>query len=166
MDELVASLPASQQPGMMGFLPASTYELTVLDAILRGYVRELERTGRSADRERSLRAIGDSIANDNLTSVFKIVLAMVKPHTFIEKLPTLWSLYFADSDVTAEIVGDRGGTFTVRGVEVAFLAPIVCAWLEFGMRLIGAPQPHRCTEAQWDAGVIAPREARYSLRWG
>jgi hypothetical protein len=166
VDEIIASLPAEQRPGSVGFLSASTYDLAVLDGILRGYHRELERTGRAAETERHMRAIGLSIAEDNLNTMFKLVLSIVKPHTFVEKIPSLWNLYISDADASAKVTGERAGQCVVRGVDVAFLAPIVCSWIEFGLRNVGAKEPIRCSEVHWSAGIIATREARYIVQWG
>jgi len=166
VDEIIASLPAEQRPGSLGFLSASTYDLAVIDGILRGYHRELERTRRAAETERHMRAIGSSIAEDNLNTVFKLVLSLVTPHTFVEKLPSLWSLCFSDADASAKVTAERAGQCVVRGLDVAFLAPIACSWIEFGLRHVGAKEPIRCSEVQWSAGVIATREARYTVQWG
>lgn len=166
VDELIAALPAAQRPGSMGYLSASTYELSLIDALLRGYQRELERSGRAKDVEKSMRAIGDSIAEDNLNSVFKVVLSLVKPQTFIEKLPTLWGLYFTNADVSVKLTSDRSGLCVVRGVTVAHIAPIACSWIEFGLRHVGAKPPIRCAEDNWRAGVIAANELRFQVEWG
>ncbi|MFO0560033.1 MAG: hypothetical protein U0269_18610 [Polyangiales bacterium] len=165
-DEIIASLPAEHRPGSMGFLSASTYDLAVIDAILRGYHRELERTKRASETERAMRAIGASIAEDNLNTVFKLVLSLVKPNTFVEKLPSLWGLYFSDADASAKVTAEGTGVCVVRGIEVAFLAPIACSWIEFGLRHVGAKEPIRCSEEQWSAGVVATREAKFTVKWG
>jgi hypothetical protein len=166
VDEIIASLPAEHRPGPTGFLSASTYDLAVLDAILRGYHRELERTKRAGETERAMRAIGTSIAEDNLNTVFKLVLSMVKPNTFIEKLPALWGLYFSDADVSAKVTAEGTGVCVARGLDAAFLAPIACSWIEFGLRHVGAKEPIHCSEEQWSAGVVAARETRFTVKWG
>lgn len=164
-DEIVADLPIEQRPTAMGFLAPSTYEVAVLDALLRGYQRELERSGRAAELDAKMRALGAYIAEDNLNSVFKLVLSLVRPHTFVEKLPTLWALYFTDIDARVRMTGERSGTCSVYGLPVSYLAPVASGWIEYGMRHVGAKEPLSCREESWTAGRAATAEARYVISW-
>lgn len=165
VDRIFADLTPEHRPGIAGFLAASSYDMAILDALLRGYVLELERTGRGATVEPSLRTLGVFVAEDNLNSVFKIVLSLATPRTFIEKLPTLWSLYFSDVDVRASLSGPNAGRFVVSGVTAGYLNVTACGWIEFGLAKVGAKPPIACREEGWSAGHAVSPHAVYTVSW-
>jgi|LNFM01.1.fsa_nt_gb hypothetical protein len=164
-DSLIAKIPAPLRPGPSGFLAASSYDLSICDVFLRGYVEQLQRTGRGESVDALVRQVGVHVAEDNLNSVFKMVLALVKPTTYIEKLPTLWSLYLPDVDARATLTGPNDAICSVSGLEAGYLPLAAAGWLEFGLVKVGARQPLWCKEDGWEQGREYSPNAMYRLHW-
>lgn len=91
---------------------------------------------------RALRELGRFVASDNLSTVFRVLIALIgSPEQMFRSVDRFWGQYFqgvrVDND-ESELASKRG-TSRVYGLgEVSYLAPVACGWLELGLEKVGA----------------------------
>ena len=89
--------------------------------------------------ETQLKTLGTYIAESNLTTVYRVMLAFVKPDTYARHIPRLWGEYFKGLTATVEYTDThaaRNLTSPLNGCK--YLSPCVVGWTELAYRHVGA----------------------------
>lgn len=140
-----------------------------------GFVSEIyttiQRVAHSDGKEdfgRVLRELGRFLASDNLSTVFRVLLAFVSsPQQMFQNIDRFWGQYFqgvrVENDVS-EIDRGRGTTYVYGLGEIEYLAPVSCGWTELGFTKVGA-RDVRCEEDAFAAGKTAADPLIFRVSW-
>lgn len=118
--------------------------------------------------ERNLRAMGRFIAEDNLSTVFRVILAFVgSPEQMVRSLPRLWGQYFEGVEVELDDSGlpEKRGNTVVRNLgDLHHVAPVACGWIDYGLTKVGAKRV-QVWEERYREGATAADPLRFRLSW-
>ncbi len=164
-EEALAPLTAEEHGELVVVLPSKWYPVSIADKIWRHYAdRHLPRA--RADREKAFRALGRHIAEDNLDTVYRVMMSSQAPTTVVEVLPTVWHGYFEGTEVEAHQEAAHGAvTIRIRGLgRLAYIAPVTCGWIQSAYEKLGSS---RCevTEQSWSEGALSSNELRFTISW-
>ncbi len=118
---------------------------------------------------RALRELGRFVASDNLSTVFRVMIALIgTPDQMFRTIERFWNQYFqgvhVDNDDAA--LDRKVGVSRVHGLgEVQYLAPVACGWLELGFEKVGAKRIQVVEEAFSERGEIAADPLVFRLTW-
>lgn len=140
-----------------------------------GHISELwsaiERVAHPDDPEglaRALRDQGHYIASDNLSTVFRVLLALIgSPEQMFQSTDRLWSQYFQGVRVENDdsLLHEKQGTTLIYGLgEIRHIAPVACGWTEAGYSKVGAKNIQVYEEA-YDKGETAADPLVFVLSW-
>jgi hypothetical protein len=145
------------------FLAATWYPIDVASAL---FTRLADEWGpdRAAIDER-FRAMGRYVADDNLNTIYRVVLAILRPDNLVARLPSLWTTYFEGVDPDSE-EQEPGRAYTrARGLDgLPFLAPAAAGWIEMAFLRAGA-RACNVRERNWDAGRNAAHQLWFEVQW-
>ena len=112
------------------------------------------------------RAAGRHIADDNLSTIYKVVLAFAKPDHVISLLPRMWSTYFSGITIDVERPDPklRAGVCRVRGLRLRYVGPAAAGWIEYAYEKVGC-RDARVVEQGFSKGVIVSDDLHYDMRW-
>lgn len=96
-DQVLASLPDTERRAIVEALPSGWYRVSLLSELLSGYARVAG--SHSPELESRFRAMGAYVAETNLNTVYRVMLAFVNPNSLASQLPRLWGHYFQGLDV-------------------------------------------------------------------
>jgi len=145
--------------------PEGWYPIEIADKIFRHLAGTHLPSGREK-LEQAFREAGRAIAVDNLSSMYRAVVAMEKPATIFSVLPQLWTSYFRGTEIYVRQKSEPGTVVVqVRGIGgITYLSPLVCGWLEAAYQHIGSSSC-RVTEDSWEAGAITSDELILRVEW-
>jgi len=118
--------------------------------------------------EQEMISQGQFIAEDNLSSVMKVMLIFVSsPEHLFGRLEKFWDAYF--SGIGIELDGSqldhhRGVCEITNLGTVHHIAPIACGWLSYGFRKVGAKDVD-VLEQGYRAGRTAADPLRFQISW-
>ena len=145
--------------------PEGWYPIQIADQVFRHLVGTHLPGGRD-EIAAAFRDAGRYIAEDNLSSKYRSVVANEKPATIFSVLPQLWTLYFEGTEIYVRQEANPGSvTVQVRGLGgITYLSPLVCGWIEFAYQHIGSSN---CvvTEQSWEDGAIVSDELILHVAW-
>jgi hypothetical protein len=115
--------------------------------------------------EREFRAMGRFVAEDNLTTVYRMIFSVLRPDNFVQRLPTLWHTYFAGLTVESREQGRGRAATTVSGLGgLPYIACVAAGWQEYCFEKVGATSI-QVTEAAWEAGRNQADPLRFAISW-
>lgn len=157
----LAAMPPSiatvyEQPLAFNWLPGEG-----LDAMFRTVA---EQSGDRAKQDATLRAMGRYVAEDNLSTVYKMVLAVAKADHVFGLLPRLWLTYFKNIEVALMRGSGKSGTCIVHHAPISFLGPAASGWIEFAYSKVGCADA-RVTEEAFESGKVKSDQLRFLVRW-
>lgn len=116
--------------------------------------------------DRFFREVGRYIAEDNLNTIYKVVLALAQPDHILPLLPRLWANYFSGIEVKVERPDPtvRKGTCTVRHLPFRFVGPTASGWIELAFRKVGCPNA-RVTERRFLKGDLVADPFVFDVHW-
>lgn len=156
--------PASL-PGPHGYLVASYYEVATLAHIWERYAPIASPSGDLAELDRDFRKMGAFIAENTLSTVYKLLLTVIKPDTLLGRLPSIWSTYFEAPEVSVSLLEEKRGRCVVQGIPgLPFIGPAASGWIEFAFRRVGATSAS-VVESAWSAGDVRPRVPTFAISW-
>ncbi len=161
--DILARVPETHRKDLAEPLPFAWYPIAGVDAMYRALFETCCKSD-PATAERVLRELGVYVAADNLSTIYKIVLAMAKPAHLFGMLPRLWTTYFQNIEVQVERTGERKGVVTVRGLPIFGIGPIANGWTEFAYAKLGA-KSSQSSERRWAAGDRASNEMTFDVSW-
>lgn len=148
-------------------LAVQWYPVSVLDELWLG-LRQHVHEGNEAAFERAMIEQGKFIADDNLSTVFRVLLSfMGTPEQMFRSFPRLWAQYFDGIDVEnddSEASAGHGNT-RVHGLGgLHYVAPVVAGWTELGFKKVGAKhvQVH---EESYREGTVAADPLVFHVSW-
>jgi hypothetical protein len=106
-----------------------------------------------ADIERLFKRLSGYIAEDNLSTIYRALLLIMRPNGIFDLLPRLWRTYFRGIEVTTARDGkEPRGTCTVYnlGHRVPYLGVASCGWMEFAWQKVGGRL--KVSEENWQRG--------------
>lgn len=163
--EVVDRVSAADREVLNGVvLAGSWYPIGVVNRALVAY---LERDRLGADDE--MRRLSAFIADNDLGTVYKMVLRLGSPEFLLRRTDSLWNRYFDVGKLTPEERGSRQFHLTLTmptGEDAApnqyFCGPGCPSWIEMGMRLTGATKAQvRHVDCRYDNG----RHCKYVATW-
>jgi hypothetical protein len=120
-----------------------------------------------AELTRHFQELGRHVAEDHLSSVYSVLIALAWPDTLISLTPRLWATYF--EGVAVEVERDlsaKRGSVVVSGLsEVAFLGPVSVGWLTCAYEKTGA-RTIEVVEETWMEGQEASDRLVFKVSWG
>src|SRR5262249_1975886 len=117
----------------------------------------------AAQAEKTFRVLGRYVAEDNLTTIYKIVLAFAKPKHIMSMLPKFWQMYFGGIEVRSEATGPSTGVCYVTGLPFFAISPAACGWMELAYEKVGGSA--QITERAWTAGERASSVMTFDVTW-
>lgn len=137
---VLADTPEALRVDLQKPLSFGWYQASLLDALFTGIAKHAC-GGVTEQYDRTFREVGAYIAEDNLGTVYKMVLAMAKPDHLFGLLPRLWTTYFDNIAVALNrpVATAKKGSCIVSGLPVSFVAPAACGWIVFAYRKVGCP---------------------------
>jgi hypothetical protein len=165
LSAIVARLPEDLREIWPNPLHSAWYPARFHGAVWTGLAREVG--GDHAALTSLFQELGRYIADDNLSNVYRAMLASESPDTLLGITPRLWYTYFDGIRVVAEReAGMPRGTMTVEGlVEVAYMAPVSMGWLTRAFERAGA-RTIEILERNWMEGREASDRLVFDVRWG
>lgn len=164
--KIVGGLPADLREIWPELLSSVWYPARFHGALWSALAEEVIGPSQEA-RSRVFRELGRHVAEDNLSTVYRVLISLAWPDTLISMLPRLWRMYF--DHVQVEVKRERGakhGQVTVSGLgEVPYLSPVACGWLELAYAKVGA-RDFEVVELEWQEGHIASDRMVFLLSWG
>lgn len=164
---LLKAVSPETAEALQNALPATWYPVEHTAEIWRALRDELPWDSSGAF-EQAMTAQGEFIAQDNLSTVFRVLLIFVRgPEQMFKQLPKFWHQYFDGIEVELdESEIDQGkGVCTVHNLgRVEHLSPVAAGWIDFGLRKVGAEEVHVEEECYTD-GATAGDPLRFHLSW-
>jgi hypothetical protein len=164
-EKALAEVSPACREGMDKPLAFAWYPLQGFDELFVGLFRHCcHEDPLRADR--FFREVGRYIAEDNLNTIYKVVLALAQADHIVTLLPRLWGNYFAGIDVKVERPDPavRRGTCTVRHLPFHYVGPAASGWIEFAYEKVGCPNA-KVTERNFVKGVVQADPYVFDLRW-
>jgi hypothetical protein len=158
-------LPPSSLPGPNGYLVASYYGVGTLAHIWERYAGIVSPAGDRDVLDAEFRKMGAFIAENTLGTVYKLLLAVIKPDTLLGRLPSIWSTYFESPEVSVSLLEAKRGRCVVQGVPgLPYVGPTASGWIEFAFHRVGATSAS-VVETSWAAGEVRPRVPTFAISW-
>jgi hypothetical protein len=163
-DQLIAQLPAELRDIARTPLAASWYPVALVEHIFGAIPRIAGRTDR-AGIESLMKQLNAWIAEDNLTTLYKFLLAFLTPERLTDRMPSLWTTYYRGIDATVQRESQQRAVCTVRGLGnlAPYIGPSGAGWLEFAYRKVGARV--RVTEESWQRGLDRADPLVFHVEW-
>ena len=118
--------------------------------------------------ETELISQGQFIAEDNLSSVMKVMLIFISsPEQMFHRLEKFWDSYFDGIGVHLDdsTLDDHKGVCEVTSLGgVRHIAPIACGWIAYGFSKVGAKDVE-VSEKGYRSGQIAADPLRFEISW-
>jgi hypothetical protein len=163
-EQLIAQLPVELRDLARAPLAASWYPVALVDHIFVAVPRIAGRTDR-AGIESIMKQLNAWIAEDNLTTLYKFLLAFLTPERLTDRMPALFKTYYRGIDATVRRESPLHAVCTVEGLGkcAPYLAPSAAGWLEFAYRKVGARV--RVTEESWQRGLDRADPLVFHVEW-
>lgn len=158
--------PSSMRQTFELLLVSQWYPTQIADAICVAFA-ESGLGGQGLSLDNSFRLLGIFIAENNLSTLYKVVLKFVTPDTMLGLLPRMWNTYFHDITVGVEAgtEGPSTGTCWVKGLgDFRYISPLAAGWVEFAYRKVGAKYIN-VQELNYRADFLNPDELIYKIKW-
>jgi uncharacterized protein (TIGR02265 family) len=159
VQRVLEGLPAADQRTLRMLFTSNWYPFTLGKALDDGIVRVLG-DGRTEFFER----LGEASAQKNLSSVHAGYLTKGDAHAFLEKTPSIYSLYYEAGRREYQKVGPREGVLTTFDAET-FSAPdclTVVGWYRKALQMCGLKHVRVVEEECRAAGG---KVCRYRVTW-
>jgi len=160
---ILADMPSDLREAYRTALPVTWVPIAAHDAFMRG----LARRAWPNDQKKTvseMRRLGEHVAADNLSTVYKLVLAFTRPDGLITLMPRIWSTYFKGVEVVDIERAEGSAKFRVRNVGYYMLGAHAEGWLELAYRRVGSASASvRCVELH--AGVPDAKDLNFTLEW-
>ncbi|MGD2114984.1 MAG: hypothetical protein PVG07_08025 [Acidobacteriota bacterium] len=148
-------------------LAVQWYPVSVLDQLWLG-LRTRVHAGNDPAFEQAMIEQGKFIAEDNLSTVFRVLLAFVgSPEQMFKTLPRLWAQYFDGIDVANDesAIAEKRGSTRVHGLgNLHYIAPVVAGWTELGFKKVGAKHV-RVREESYQEGKVTADPLVFHVAW-
>ncbi len=166
--ELVRSLPPAAAEALASPRPTEWYPAPLVSEIYLA-IRETAHPGDPRGFERALRDLGHFLAKDNLSAVFRVLVAFTpSPEEMFRKIGQFWAQYWqgvrVENDVS-DLAAGRGVTRVYGLGDVQYLAPVACGWTEVGFQKVGAKHV-RVRERAFAEGETAADPLVFEVSWG
>jgi|GEM_PF-1313210 len=168
LDQIAAAISPEAAESLKLPLATEWYPVSHISEIWTA-VGQVAHPGSSEAFTRSLRELGRFVASDNLSTVFRVLTALIgSPEQMFRSIERFWNQYFqgiqVDNDESA--LDHKRGVSRVHGLgEVSYLAPVACGWLELGFEKVGARHIRVVEEAFSERGEIAADPLVFRLSW-
>jgi hypothetical protein len=112
----------------------------------------------------AMRRLGEYVAADNLSALYKVALAFTSPDGLLALMPRLWSNYFRGVELTGVDKQNRSASYVVRHVGYYMLGAHAQGWMELAYRKVGSRHPEvKCAEIE--RGIDDAKDLHFSMRW-
>ncbi len=163
-DKVLDKLPDRLKGDMKELDPAGWYPREDSAILLRAIAST---TSTDADARSVLARCGEAIAEESMNTFLKLVMKLMNPVRFANKLPSLWDRdmkggYFKN-DVSQ--AAEKRIIFMLADVEgYDHVGPLTEGWLRFAMKALGETVTQ--IELQgWSLANPGQRQITYDLRW-
>jgi hypothetical protein len=162
--KILSLLPAELQGKARNVVTPLMYPAALGDKIYRVFADECCGKEQKA-REEAFRKMGRYIAEENLSTVYRLLLRFMTPGQFLGRLPKVWTTYFDGIDVTVQQDAEaQNGTCRVRGLDIAYMSLVASGWIELGYEKVGATSS-TVLERSWKSGQIASDDMVFEISW-
>jgi hypothetical protein len=161
--DVLGTLPSNFATVYSKAATSSWVPLAVQDA----FMRALAARAWPNDRQESLRfmrQLGMYVAEDNLSTLYRVALALTSSDRLSALIPHLWSTYFKGVEVAEMEKQEHSASFVVRHIGYYMLGAHAAGWLEFAYRRVGSRDPAiKCAEIE--QGVDDAKDLHFTLLW-
>jgi len=165
--EIVRSLSPAAVESLTSPSAAGWYPAAHISEIWRALER-VAHPNDPASLARALRDQGHYIASDNLSTVFRVLLALIgSPEQMFQSSDRLWGQYFKGVRVEkddSELQAKRGTTMIYGLAGVHHIAPVACGWTEAGYGKVGA-RNIKVHEEAYEQGETTAEPLVFVLSW-
>lgn len=163
---LLASLPRDVARAYGRTLATEWYPVHYVDAMQAAL--EEHHNGDVDAFRRAMIAQGRFIAEDNLSTVFRVLLIFVgSPSELFRTLGKFWNQYFQGIEVEVDetSVDEGRGVCTVHHLGgVRHLSPLVYGWTDYGFRKVGATEVE-VEERAYERGQATADPLVFEISW-
>lgn len=143
--------------------PQGWYDIEYFNTVLDAHVRCAR--ARDEDLAKHFFEVGEYIAEDNLTTVYKVLLKFSSPSRLLGTLPRMWDQYFRGLTARAQAVDATHGVLEVRGLnEGRHISPTAKGWLHLAFRKVGAANVV-IEERHYSPVNTSPDHLVFDIRW-
>lgn len=164
-EDCLGEIAPELREGMDKPLPFAWYPIQGFDELFAGMFKHCCRSD-PARADRFFRDVGRYIAEDNLNTIYRVVLSFAQSDHILGLLPRLWGNYFAGIDVQVKRPDPavRFGTCDVKGLPLRYVGPAASGWIELAYSKVGCKNS-RVIETGYQKGLIQSDALHYELRW-
>ena len=164
MARLLASAPPELRALEPSIVASGWYPVAYPGHIFRRIADDLVPERR--EQNELFEKLGRVVAEDNLSSIYRLLLTLMSPDKVLGMTPRLWTKYFDGITVTVSPGAHRTGTVVVEGLQdLPYIAPIACGWLTLAYELCRA-EFASVREQNWTSGRVASNRLVFEHRWG
>ena len=162
-DQVLNCLPDTDRKAIMEDLPSGWHPVSRLSNLLAGFAQV---TGpHSPQLEPQLRAMGAYVAETNLNTIYRVILAFVNPNSMASHLPRLWGHYFQGLNVQVKRLSPNSAHMLVSPLDqLSYISPASAGWIEFAYRHVGA-RSVTVRESNFTPDQPAPRVLDMHIEW-
>ncbi len=166
--EILRSLSPPAVEALRGALATEWYPAALVSEIYLTTLR-IAHPGDPRGFARAMREHGRFLARDNLSTVFRVLIAFVpSPEEMFRGIDRFWAQYWQGTRVENDDsqLSEHRGTTRVYGLgEVQYVAPVACGWTEVGFQKVGAKYV-RVREEAFEAGKTSADPLVFEVSWG
>jgi hypothetical protein len=163
---IVSTLPADLRNVWPNPLSSVWYPARFYGALWTSLARDVVGADRG-EQSRVFHELGRYVADDNLSTVYRVLISIAWPDTLLGMTPSLWATYFDGVQVEVERdPGVKGGRVIVAGLaDVPYIGPVAAGWLTLAYEKAGA-RVVEVVEKNWMEGREASDRLVFEVQWG
>lgn len=161
--DVLAAMPPESARLYENAMPFSWVPVTAQDAFIRALTAKVS----PKDRRRTIelmRRLGGYVAEDNLSTLYKVILAFTSPGSLLSRMPRLWSTYFNGLELADVESRGNSASYVVRHIGYYMLGAHAEGWIEFAYRKVGSRNP-KVVCAELERGVDHAKDLRFEMSW-
>jgi hypothetical protein len=162
--QLKAQLPAPLRDVLSDIDPVQWYPRDFCAALHRGIASV---KGDSSAAYEDLIKCGEYIASEATNTYMRLILKIVSPSMFVNKVPTFWQRDHKSGKFSVEEIALPSRKIKMRLSEVGgfdHIGPCAIGFLRFGLNTVGLKNV-RITQHGWSMASPAPDEVAYDIAW-
>lgn len=166
VERILEGCASSIRQTCKNLLAAQWYPTEIASALCLSFAKS-GLGGQGAVLDDLFRRLGYFIAEENLSTLYKVILKFTTVNSMLVLLTRSWKMYFDDItvEVEPESEGPGTGTCRVKGLgDCHYISLIGAGWIEFGYRKVGAKYIE-VKELNYRKDFTNPDELIYKIRW-
>lgn len=162
-DEYIEAARGTSLAQLSAVQPQGWYDISFYNTLMDAHTRCAAEKGQ--DVTQRYVEVGAYIAEDNLNTVYKLMLKLTSPVRLLSFLPRMWGQYFHGIETEVSATGSHSGTCLVHGMGTApHTSPTARGWLTLAYQKVGSPNP-TVEEKNYSQLNPAPEHLSFTIRW-